>query len=97
MSERQRELSDIRELMDTARGRRIMWRILEGGRVFASTFSPEPLNMAAMEGARSLALRFLADVMETAPKKFQVMLLEAKEAREFEERLREREEREQDE
>lgn len=81
--ERRKDLNDIKLLMDTAHGRRVVWRILESGRVFASTFSVEALNMAFMEGQRNTGLSILADVMEVAPKKFQVMMLEAKERREL--------------
>lgn len=81
--ERRKDLKDIKDLMDTAHGRRVVWRILEAGRVFSSTFSVEALHMAFMEGQRNAGLSILADVMEVAPKKFQVMMLEAKERRDI--------------
>lgn len=89
--ERRKDLNDIKGLMDSAQGRRVIWRILESGRVFSSTFSVEPLNMAFMEGQRNAGLSILADVMEIAPKKFQVMMLEAKERRELVSALLEKE------
>jgi hypothetical protein len=81
--ERRKDLKDIKDLMETAHGRRVIWRILEVGRVFSSTFSIEPLNMAFLEGHRNIGLAFLADVMDVAPKKFQVMMLEAKERKDL--------------
>lgn len=81
--ERRKDLNDIKLLMDTTHGRRVVWRILEAGRVFSSTFSVESLHMAFMEGQRNAGLSILADVMEVAPKKFQVMMLEAKERRDI--------------
>jgi len=85
--ERRKDLQDIKSLMDTAQGRRVVWRLLEYGKVFSPTFSIEQPVMCFQEGARNMALTFLADVMEIAPKKFQVMMLEAKERRDLVETL----------
>lgn len=77
--ERRKDLADIEKQMETAQGRRIIWRLLEQTRVFATTFSSETLQMAFNEGQRNVGLQFLADVMEVAPKKYMVMTLEAQE------------------
>lgn len=77
--ERRKDLADIEKQMETAQGRRIIWRLLEQCKVFATTFSAEPLVMAFNEGQRNTGLQFLADVMEVAPKKYMVMTLEAQE------------------
>lgn len=81
--ERRKDLQDIKSLMDSAQGRRIVWRLLEQGKVFNTTFSIDQPVMCFQEGARNIALSFLADVMEIAPKKLQVMMLEAKERRDL--------------
>lgn len=78
-NERRKDLVDIEKLMETAAGRRIVWRLLETCKVFASTFSAEPMAMAFAEGQRNIGLLFLADVMEMAPKKYMIMTLEAQE------------------
>ncbi len=89
--ERRKELNDIRDQMETAQGRRVIWRLLEAGKVFSTTFNAEALSMAFLEGHRNIALSFLADVMDVAPKKFNVMMLEAKERREIVKALLEKE------
>ena len=88
---RVKDLQDIKSMMETAQGRRVIWRVLESGRVFCSTFSTEPLQMAFMEGQRNAGLALLSDVMEIAPKKFQVMMLEAKERRDLMSEMMEKE------
>jgi hypothetical protein len=90
-NERLKDLSDIKNLMDTQSGRRIVWRVLERGKVFSTTFNVDAPTMAFLEGQRNVALELLADVMETAPKKFQVMMLEAKERRELVDQLMDKE------
>ena len=80
--ERVKELKDIELLMDDARGRRVLNRLLEHCHVFHSTMAVgDPHATAFNEGKRNAALPFLADIMEAAPKKFMVMMLEGKERR----------------
>jgi hypothetical protein len=76
---RRQELNDIKLQMDTERGRKFMWRLLEMSRVFSPTFSPDPLQMAFNEGTRNQGLKLFADIMEVSPKKYMVAALEAKE------------------
>lgn len=89
--ERQKDLRDIKNLMDSESGRRIIWRVFDKSHVFATSFNPDTSVMAFNEGERNVALTLLADVMEVAPKKFQVMLLEAKERRDLVEKELEKE------
>jgi hypothetical protein len=77
--ERRKELSDIKLQMDTERGRKVMWRLLEMSHVFRPTFSNDPYLMAFNEGTRNTGLKLFADIMEIAPKKYMVMALEAQE------------------
>lgn len=76
---RRSELNDIKLQMDTERGRKFMWRLLELSNVFRPTFSPDPLQMAFNEGTRNQGLKLFAEIMEVAPKKYMVAALEAKE------------------
>ena len=76
---RREELNDIKLQMDTERGRKFIWRLLEMSRVFMPTFSPDPLQMAFNEGTRNQGLKLFADIMEVTPKKYMVAALEAKE------------------
>jgi hypothetical protein len=91
--EQGKRLKDVKDLMDTALGRRFIFRQLESCCVFQAVYNTEHGAMAFNEGKRNAALPILADVFEAAPKKFQVMMLEAKENRD---RLQQRLEREQE-
>jgi hypothetical protein len=79
---RRKELKDIETQMETSQGRRLIWRILEKCNVFATTWAAEANLMSFREGGRNIGLMLLQDVMEAAPKKYMVMMLEANEARE---------------
>lgn len=76
---RRSELNDVKLQMDTERGRKFIWRILEMGKVFSPVFSTDTHLMAFNEGTRNQGLKLFADIMEVAPKKYMVMALEAKE------------------
>jgi hypothetical protein len=76
---RRQELNDIKLQMDTERGRKVMWRLLELSHVFRPTFSQDPYLMAFNEGTRNTGLKLFGDIMEIAPKKYMVMALEAQE------------------
>ena len=91
---RRQELNDIKQQMDTERGRKFMWRLLEISKVFTPTFAPDPLIMSFNEGTRNLGLKLFADIMEVAPKKYMVMTLEAKERSESLKAILEKEQKE---
>jgi len=78
---RQRDLADIAKLMDYAEGRRVLYRILEEAKIFHITGNLDAMYLACREGQRNIGLAILNDIMEAAPKKYQVMMLEAKERR----------------
>lgn len=64
-------------VLDTPEGRRIVWRLLERGAVFHSTFCGEETHRSAMlEGRRSMALELFDDVMAFAPHQYAVMQTE---------------------
>lgn len=79
--ERLRDLADITWLMENAAGRRIMNRLIVAGHIFQFNFFPDPRMQSLWDGERNLALQFFNDITEAAPKKYQVMMLEAKERR----------------
>ena len=76
------EESDLKWLVTTKRGRRIVWRLLEQGGVFRLSFNSNALQMAFNEGNRNSGNKLLALVNVVSPEMFPVMLREAKEANE---------------
>lgn len=75
----QREIDDIRFVMDSEQGRRVVWRVLESGRVFAAITPMDALAMAFNEGQRNLALELFQRVMTHCPDQYLKMAAEASE------------------
>jgi hypothetical protein len=74
---RESEESDVRWLMGTRRGRRIVWRLLDRAGVFRSTFSQNSMQMAFAEGKRDYGLGLLASVHALCADQYPVMVKEA--------------------
>jgi hypothetical protein len=74
---REAEEADIRWLMSSKRGRRIVWRLLEQAGVFRSSFSPTAMQMAFNEGYRNYGNRTLALIHENCSDLYPLMLKEA--------------------
>lgn len=83
---RERDLSDLRKLLNLAEGRRFVWRILEEARVFASCYDNHNGNMAWKEGRRDLGLMIWNDVTLAWPEKFIQMKNERRSESESDER-----------
>lgn len=75
----EREASDIRWLMESEQGRRIVWRLLNSTGVFRSSFSSDALAMAFAEGNRNTGLQLMAQVHELCPDLYPEMVREANE------------------
>lgn len=75
----ERELDDWRWLLGDARGRRIVWKLLEDAGLFRSSFAAESATTAFNEGQRNAGLRVLTNVMTADPDAFVTMQREAKE------------------
>jgi hypothetical protein len=75
----QREKDDIKFVMDSEQGRRVVWRVLESGRVFAAIPPMDALAMAFNEGQRNLALVLFQRVMTHCPDQYLKMAAEASE------------------
>lgn len=73
----ERDADDIRQVMSTEQGRRVVWAVLEQGKVFASTFAVDPTVTAFNEGQRNLALALLSRVMAVCPEQYLKMADEA--------------------
>jgi len=73
-----RDRDDIKHLMDSKQGRRVIWWMLEKGHVFGTTFSPvDPHISAFNEGQRSLALALFQRVVKHCPEQYLTMAAEA--------------------
>lgn len=70
------EESDIRWLMGTEQGRRIVWRLLDKAGVFRSSFDPMAMQMAFNEGNRNYGLYILDMVHEHCPELYRPMMKE---------------------
>lgn len=72
-----RELADLKWLMSSDRGRRIVWRLLDQAGVFRMSFSTDALLLAFNEGNRNAGLRMLVHVHTVCPELYPVMVREA--------------------
>lgn len=75
----QREKDDIKFVMDSEQGRRVIWSLLEKGQVFGTCFNVDPNITAFNEGQRNLALVLLQRVMTHCPDQYLKMAAEASE------------------
>jgi len=71
MRDRERELSDIRHVMQSATGRRFIWRVLSEARIFEPCFTGNS-HTFYNEGRREHGLIFFKDVMESCPEEFRL-------------------------
>jgi hypothetical protein len=78
---REVEVADIKWLMSSRVGRRILCRLVERAGHFRSTFDRNAMQMAFNEGNRNLGNQFLDEVMEHCPELYPVMLKEWKDDR----------------
>ncbi|WP_337038626.1 MULTISPECIES: Bbp19 family protein [Pseudescherichia] len=73
----ERDADDIRQVMSTEQGRRVVWSVLEQGKVFGSTFAVDPAITAFNEGQRNIALALFMRVMSVCPEQYLKMAAEA--------------------
>ena len=73
---RKQETEDLKWLMNSRRGRRIMWRWLEISGPFRLSFDANALKMAFAEGNRNLGNQLFNEVMEICPEMYPVMVKE---------------------
>lgn len=71
---RETEESDLKWLMASKRGRRIVWRLLDRAGVFRLSFNTNAMAMAFAEGNRNEGLRLLAQIHALCPELYPVML-----------------------
>jgi len=75
---REREVDDLRAVVATPEGRRVMWRMLEHCGVFRSTFTGHGARDAFNEGARNVGLFVMGELAEAEPEVITTMLKESK-------------------
>jgi hypothetical protein len=59
---RDNELNDLRKILQTPEGRRVIWRILSQAEVFKQTFNPDPHWAAFNEGKRRIGLWLYGEI-----------------------------------
>ena len=64
-------------MMNSHSGREYVWDLLSQSHIFATSFSPDPLEMAFNEGERNFGLRFLTDIVTYCPEQFTTMMEDA--------------------
>lgn len=75
--ESQSEEADLKWMMGSKRGRRVIWRLLDQSGVFRLSFNTNAMQMAFAEGNRNFGNRTLSMIHSTCPELYQVMLKEA--------------------
>ena len=70
------EVADVKWLMSSPRGRRIMWRLLELSGPFRLSFDTNAMKMAFNEGNRNLGNQLFHEVMTLCPELYPVMVKE---------------------
>jgi hypothetical protein len=71
-------LDDIKWLMGSRRGRRIVWRLLERTGVFRSSFTGNSETFFR-EGMRNVGLMLMAQINEACPEQYTQMVQEQRE------------------
>ena len=79
--DRQNEEADIKWLMSSKRGRRLVWRLLEQAGVFRSSFNTNAMGMSFSEGNRNYGLKLLDQVHTLCPELYPTMIKEQKNVR----------------
>lgn len=74
------EADDLKWMMSSKRGRRIIWRLLEQSGVYRLSFSQNAMTMAFNEGNRNFGLALLSKVHELSPESYSTMVQEQKNA-----------------
>ena len=74
--ERDTDESDLKWLMGSRRGRRIVWRQLDRAGVFRLSFNTNAMAMAFAEGNRNEGLHLLAQINASCPELYLTMIRE---------------------
>lgn len=75
---RDRDLSDLKKIIDRSEGRRFLWRLLSEAGVHRGSYASNALETAFKEGKRDIGLFVLTDLLSIQPEVISVMQREAK-------------------
>lgn len=75
---REHELDDIRKVLDTPAGRRVLWRYLSMCGVFKLSFNHSGAITSLNEGKRDIGLNIMGDITEANDEALIKMMREAK-------------------
>lgn len=78
---RRQEAADIKWLMSSRQGRRIMWRLLRVAGIFLLSFNTNAMQMAFNEGKRAVGNQLFDEVLNLCPEQFPVMQKEHEDGR----------------
>jgi hypothetical protein len=78
--ERQRDLADLRAVLEWPAGRRLIWRVLSQAQPFNASYDESPTRMAFAEGRRNVGLWLLAELQAASPGEFATLIAEASRA-----------------
>lgn len=78
-NESKQEISDLHAIMNTAAGRRTMWRLLSNCGIYHESYSSDPLLMANREGSRKIGLQYVVLLTTHCLEKYQLMEKEQRE------------------
>lgn len=78
---RETEKDDIKQVMASRQGRRLMWRLISLAGVYRSTWSPVHAEMARAEGRREFGVLLIDEVHAACPEQYEVMKREARNGR----------------
>lgn len=76
---REREIEDVRFILNDKRGRRFLWRQLEECGVFRSSANNSGSWTYFNEGQRNIGLKLLTEITDASPDAYLLMLKENKE------------------
>lgn len=65
--------ADLEWLMESARGRRIVWAMLSHCGVFSTSFTNNGSLVMFREGRRDVGLKMMHDIQSVAPENFMIM------------------------
>lgn len=75
---RDRDADDMRAVLGTDQGRRVIWRLMEHCGVFRSTFTGHGARDAFNEGARNVGLFVMGEMIAADPDALTSMMQESK-------------------
>lgn len=78
---REREIADLGEVLNTAAGQRLVWRLLSAAGIYRQSYVPDSGDTAFNEGRRSIGLMLIADIHEAWPHRLLDMVREAQRAK----------------